>query len=510
MLVIGGPVWRVLQELDTSVPAPAVEIATEEHARYLRSHGVPTAVRDRSPPAGSLAAILCLEATAYEDPLEVLGKAYAALAEDGRLTIVEEMALERPGATYDGLCLAPHWEALAARCGYWVEQVLDLSHVAKEVLEARQAALCERYAELRRSAQVSSGILKGAKAHLSAQLDRLRRGESGFRLIHLRRRSAERWRVSHMEARYFEPLAQLFRKVFGQEMSRSLWEWKYGARRGQAVIAWHGEALVAHYGGITREILYFGAPEHACQIADVMVDSTERGVLTRRGPFFLTAASYPEVHTGYGARHLIGFGFPSRRHMKLAQTHGLYAEVAGIVELVWPASDAPLPSGCRTSALSGPDSPATARIVNGLWRRMRAELAEAIVGVRDPCWLDYRYFRHPQHAYRVLLLERGVLRRKVGILVLRRDGERCELVDVVAPQASIRLLLAVARREAVGLGCAEVYCWITEAYADRFVDPDAERRDPDIAVPTSVWTAGPPPERLRGRWWLMSGDTDFH
>lgn len=141
---------------------------------------------------------------------------------------------------------------------------------------------------------------------------------------------------------------------------------------------------------------------------------------------------------------------------------------------------------------------------------MRTQLRNAIVGVRDAKWLDYRYFRHPIHDYRVFLIETSVLHRKRGIMVLRKDGARCELVDVVAPLEWIPLLVALARHQAARDNCDELFCWITAPYARHFEAADSERRDPDVSVPTSTWAAGPTPESVRGRWWLMSGDTDFH
>lgn len=34
-------------------------------------------------------------------------------------------------------------------------------------------------------------------------------------------------------------------------------------------------------------------------------------------------------------------------------------------------------------------------------------------------------------------------------------------------------------------------------------------RDLGINVPANAWSAGPPIEKLIGRWWLTGGDTDF-
>ena len=31
----------------------------------------------------------------------------------------------------------------------------------------------------------------------------------------------------------------------------------------------------------------------------------------------------------------------------------------------------------------------------------------------------------------------------------------------------------------------------------------------DSVVPANIWTPGPPPAELMGKWWLTGGDTDI-
>jgi hypothetical protein len=51
--------------------------------------------------------------------------------------------------------------------------------------------------------------------------------------------------------------------------------------------------------------------------------------------------------------------------------------------------------------------------------------------------------------------------------------------------------------------------WITASQLSRFPGQDGESRDLGIVVPHSIWTAGPPVDAVKDRWWLTSGDTDF-
>ncbi len=59
----------------------------------------------------------------------------------------------------------------------------------------------------------------------------------------------------------------------------------------------------------------------------------ERGRLTRRGPFYLSATCFAEQYVGYGAA--LGFGFPNSRHVTIAQRLGIYQKLDDIIGLEW-------------------------------------------------------------------------------------------------------------------------------------------------------------------------------
>jgi hypothetical protein len=289
--------------------------------------------------------------------------------------------------------------------------------------------------------------------------------------------------------------------VFGQTMSPEFWRWKYGEGRGQAVIARRQGQVVAHYGGITRSILYFGQSRTALQICDVMVDPAERGVLTRRGAFFLTAASFAELNPS-----ALGFGFPNKRAMQLAQQLGLYEEVGTLTEIHW----RPAQESARAWTRIRPLDHQHGCVFDKLWRRMRYDLNEAIAGVRDHTYMKHRYLAHPVKRYDVLLASDFFGARALGIVVLSHDNTSCELLDIVGPLKNIQRLIRAARTIAHRWGVVDLFCWITSAHARLFLGAEAEQRDPQVSIPISSWNEGPPAEQVRGRWWLMGGDTDFH
>ncbi len=180
-----------------------------------------------------------------------------------------------------------------------------------------------------------------------------------------RRNHRPRWRLSGLAETDFGPFAALFASAFQHPISIDLWRWKYAAGRGVAVCAWRGADLIAHYGGMLRQVLAFGLPVTALQVCDAMVAVKERGVLSKSGAMFQVTATFLELYQGL-ARVPLAFGFPNQRAMALGELTGLYAEVGRLAEVSWPARQAPPQLGSRLVDFQ-PDQIAHRRAVEDLW-----------------------------------------------------------------------------------------------------------------------------------------------
>lgn len=319
-----------------------------------------------------------------------------------------------------------------------------------------------------------------------------------------RKQQERRWRLSRLQATDQFAVEALFDRVFQQPMPQAFWHWKYAHGRGANIIAWHKDEIVAHYGGLKRAIQLRGQPAWAWQIADVMVASRERGVLTRQGAFFLTAAAFATLHIN--PTLALSFGFPSERHTALGERLGLYHRVDRILALRWP----PLlkSAGRHLKVLARAEWPRWTTIVQGLWQRMAQSLPTAIVGVRDAAWLQHRYLEHPQHDYQLYLLGDWLPWRWQGLLVVRREGDTLTLVDLVAPLAAVGAVVQAARYLAAQQGLQAVTAWVSSPFASYFTE-GAVLSDPQIPLPVITWNNSLDIEVLQGRWWLMVGDSDY-
>jgi hypothetical protein len=307
-------------------------------------------------------------------------------------------------------------------------------------------------------------------------------------------------------------MRRLFEDIFGQPMSEAHWHWKYGEGRGHGIAITRDGRMLAHYGGITRQVLWQGRPAQACQVCDVMVAPEANRALVRKGPMHTVSATFLEEHLGWHGTHPLAYGFPSDRHHVLAERLQLYTGVDSIHRASWPAvlqsvdgqvevlDDSALAPGGRR-----------VRAVARLWQAMAQALVDQVVGVRDAAWLRYRYLQRPGLSYRLLYLRRGWTRRPVGVVVLRLHEQHAEVLDLVADPADFAALIVVARGEAARAGLQRVDCWITQSQLHRvggIAAADCTTAPVGITVPANIHTPGPVDD-VRGRWFLMAGDADF-
>ncbi len=322
---------------------------------------------------------------------------------------------------------------------------------------------------------------------------------------------SSRWNITTVTENDKVAIRELFDEVFAPEtMSDALWEWKYGNGRGLGTVAWRDDGkMVAHYGGIMRNIRYFGEEKLAVQIADVMVLAKERGLLTRRGAFFLTAATFPEKYVGYNAKTWLGYGFPNERHMKIAEHLDLYARVGKMLELRWQSIAAKSHLLTRIRHLHIQDNKKNIKIINSLWNKMADSLQQVLVGVRDWSYVKHRYFLHPHKQYEIMLISRRFTNQALAVVVIHRENETCRIMDFIGDPKYLPETITQIRRIAGVWGMKTVIVWITDNFSNVFPQQDAEEHDLEIIIPHTIWSQAVPPAEIEGHWWLMSGDTDF-
>jgi hypothetical protein len=324
--------------------------------------------------------------------------------------------------------------------------------------------------------------------------------------------TATSFRVGDIDFANAAEMRELFASVFGKPMSEAFWSWKYQDGHSHGLGVWDGDTLVAHYGGVAADIIFEGKPARAVQIVDVMVVPAARYGVRTQSPFFLATSTFIDRYIGYGQPYLLGYGFPSDRHMKLAQRLELYARVGGMSELTMHGG-ARMPADwlLQRRTLTDDNFPQYAAAIDSLWQRMQTSLPAAAILVRkDAERIHYRYFQHPEQRYRLLWWQNRFTGKPFAVAVVKEEPTRALLMDIVADAADFpRVLRLVANNMAREHNLPLVF-WLSSAWVERLqLGGLAAVKALPISTPARFRTEGPQSEVLQDRWCLTAGDTDY-
>ncbi len=439
----------------------------------------------------------------YKEQMHLLCRARKMLKDGGKLLLAGEFLRDVETILKSGLPTEFSLLQLADRLGFRLLETIDWTDKARlSVAEARSL--------------VAEGERK-----LARELDALAAEfESGHRrfecfVFELDPKAGGPWsELALGDIDSFEPeeVAEIFEESFGEKFDPALWSWKYGDGKGTCIVARTepGAPVIAHYGGVAREIDYFGEDRLAFQGCDVMVKPAVRRQYGRNSLYFHMTATLFEREIGYTVDHVLGFGFPNKPVMKTAVRLGLYGKVDDYVELAFGDLPESIPE-LQVEPLQlhvDPHAKPHGASVDELWRAMRKDFGDGVIGKRHGEYLDYRYFRHP-HAgvYFPLLLMRES--EAFAVAVLKRHEEQWLLMDVVAPLARMNDIVAALRqwtdsREEPGA----LRMWLTSAWVERLSWQDRVEKNLGIEIPFNAWNPGPDRTLPQGAWWLTAGDMD--
>ncbi len=470
----------------------------------------------------------------YKEQMHLLCRARKLLKSGGRLIFAGEFLRDVESIHPSSLPTEFSLLQLSERLGFRPLETMDWTDTALESVAAAQALLADSGSNSRfPPAAWMRSLLSGfsgtsrtdsgeKKRELARELDGLAAEfESGHRrfecfVFELDAQAGGPWSELELgDIDSFEPeeVAEIFEESFQVKFDPALWRWKYGAGKGTCIVARteSNGPVVAHYGGVAREIDYFGEDRLAFQGCDVMVKPEVRRQYGRNSLYFHMTATLFEREIGYTVDHVLGFGFPNEPVMKTAVRLGLYGKVDDYVELAF--GDFPGPdSDIRAEALQL-QNPRHRKSVDELWRAMRKDFGDGVIGKRHGEYLDYRYFQHPNaDAYFPLLLTRES--DAFAIAVLKRHEEKWLLMDAVAPLDRMNDVIAALRRwldsrtDSRGESGA-LRMWLTNAWVERLAWQGRVEKKLGIEIPFNAWNPGPDSTLPYGAWWLTAGDMDF-
>ena len=306
-----------------------------------------------------------------------------------------------------------------------------------------------------------------------------------------------------------EEISTLFEKSFDTAFNPDVWKWKYDLGAGKCVVAREAKSgeIVSHYGGAPRQIHYFGEPNTAIQVCDVMVLPEIRRQYGKNSLFFKTAATFLEREIGNTVNHLLGFGFPNQKAMNIALRLGLYEKTDEFLELVYPLNQQAATFSCHLSSIDISCSQHQQEI-DYLWESMKQETTKGIIGDRHCNYIKYRYFDHPfaqTDLYRCIFLN-DETEKPVAAVFLKEHEHRLLVMDVICPLSIMKQVLTSLSQLVPE---TELKLWITRGWLDTVKSETAIENHLGIEIPCNSWNPGPHSVDLYGKWWLTAGDMDF-
>lgn len=306
------------------------------------------------------------------------------------------------------------------------------------------------------------------------------------------------------------------REVFASQADEDWLAWKYGRGDGVGMGLWAGAELAAFCGGLPRTLWWNGRPRRGLQIVDVMVRSAWRGGGRRQGAFYRVSQALYEAQLGAGRAFDAGFGFPSHRHLALAQRLNVLHDAGPVWAAVWGDASRAVMSQIRLQApnwvVDELPHQACAPAVERAWALMRGGLADVVLPERRASVLQWRREGWSGRPVRYLGLRRHWHRAHSGVVVVDAGGPTGRpawWLDWVGPPELLRLGWACALEAALHQGASNLQGWFSERpwQALTGTQPVALEEVARIGVP--VASAVSSEELTRCRWWLMAGDTDF-
>lgn len=456
--------------------------------------------------------LLLQQSAQYLDPLQLLVRANACLKEGGQLLIADEFLLDDSTRKPQPRPLLANFLRLAQRCGFSAERQRDLGRQVApglvefaRLLSKHAASLCERL-------DINAEQLAQLQAQLETMAAQYQHALLGYTLLDLRRgpRLEEQAEFGSIDTFDLHEVKPLFESSFESSFDESVWEWKYAQGRGRAVGVRLSGELVAHYGGAPRDILYFGEESKAIQICDVMVLPEYRSFVSRDTLFFKSAATFLEQQVGNCAEHLLGFGFPNQRVLRMARRLGLYDITDSFIEIHYPLKVAVAQSEYEIVPFDLLAQDAVA-VVDELWAQMAKGLQKQIVGRRDWAYWHYRYCTHPAWArgvYTCVALRSKEDGQLKALFLLKQQEQGRLLMDIVGAVEQFPTYVGVLR-DSLAVDNIALVCRITRAQAPKLDLDDSHWQELEIEIPCNIWTRGPSAEQLQGAWWLTAGDMDF-
>lgn len=314
-------------------------------------------------------------------------------------------------------------------------------------------------------------------------------------------------RLDTSELAWLQPM---FNKVFSHPVSLELLQWKYADDHGESWAAGpigYTEPFL-HCGLLFRDVLLSGTPVRAAQLVDLMAEPKRSGLSREQSPFTVLTRRMLDSVPRPGNPDGVAFGFPSARAMRLGEHSGISCEVDKWFELRFTPSCKRYTPRIRPWQ---PEQPNERSLADRLWKTMARDFSDFSLGVRDSAHLIRRYIQYPGKKYSIWVIHSRFWHLPVGLAVLGPGEDRFEIVDIICPLNDIPDVLQALRSwlHEKHSEQGELMLMLTSHFAKQLAPIADHCETTQFRIMANPRTPENTMARLRNRWWLTGGDTDY-
>ncbi|MFA4919650.1 MAG: GNAT family N-acetyltransferase [Thermodesulfovibrionales bacterium] len=299
-------------------------------------------------------------------------------------------------------------------------------------------------------------------------------------------------------------IVQLFKDIFGREMTLDEWHWKY---RGQGnekvcsfVIADENGRVVGHYGGIPLRMTFHDKDIIGLATCDVMIHPEYRGiwVLKKLHHYFV------DTHVKNGVSMV--YGFPTEKTLLLpAEKKGLIERIETVLEASKELAfhNDPERFIYKLISLEFDDYR-----IDELWSSVRKFFRLSVI--RDRAYFQWRYKRHPLFDYAIWGLTKRWSNSLLGLAIFKKDeSENILLMDMVFNVKSFMPLLKEIENLAFRLGKKRLILWLPQRMHPELKKHGFVSKPAGATLSHSTQPATLKAEEVRSHFYYTCGDTDF-
>ncbi|MGO9614116.1 MAG: GNAT family N-acetyltransferase [Dissulfurispiraceae bacterium] len=297
-----------------------------------------------------------------------------------------------------------------------------------------------------------------------------------------------------------EGITSLFRQVFGQDMTLTQWNWKYGASgKGKMYTKVAEDAskrIIAHVGGIPLRGIFQRSKMHFFQMTDVMVHPEVRGFLGRKNIFdVIMKRSFEDIEREFP--NVFCYGFSGTRPFLIGKRLGIYDEVEQALDI-------------STQLRRSLFNPYTVHIMHwhddrldSLWDGVSKDISLAVV--RDKEYLCWRYDTNPFFTYG--LLGFFLFGKLKGWAVIKKSADETLLIDLLTEQQRCGNILKSLCNYLISIGEKKIRFWLPPSWRDTLKGYSFQ--ESGVIVTNVVWKLPLQASVVKDNFYYTMGDVDI-